>query len=341
MTGEMEAVLVKETGTKGDWNALKIGKTALPVLRSEEVLVRVEACSVNRADLLQRRGLYPPPPGASPVLGLDFAGTVWETGTKAKAWKRGDRVFGITAGGGYARYAAVHEDHPVPIPENLSFVEAAAAAEVFFTAYLNVFLEAGLKQGETLLLHGGGSGVGTAATQLAAQAGARVIVTAGSRDRVRRCLDLGASSVINYKEEDFAARAMELTRGEGVDVILDWIGAPYLQKHVRILKPRGRLVLIGLMGGNTGDIHLAPVLTKRLRIIGSVLRSQSVQEKAALTTSFKEKVLPLLASGAVRPVLHGVYPMEAVEEAHQLMKSGAHFGKLVLSWEKPGETQGP
>lgn len=334
MTGEMEAVLVKETSAKGDWNLLKIGKMPIPSIRPEEVLVQVEACSVNRADLLQRRGLYPPPSGVSPVLGLDFAGTVAEVGPKASGWKKGDRVFGIVAGGGYARYVAVHKDHLLAIPENLSFVEAAAAAEVFFTAHLNLFEEARLQAGETLFLHGGGSGVGTAAIQLARQAGAAVIITAGGPERIQRCLELGASFGINYKEEDFASRVMEFTRGQGVDVILDWIGAPYLQKHIRILRSGGRLVLIGLMGGNTGDIHLAPLLTKRLRIIGSVLRTRSVSEKAALTASFKEKVLPLLASGAVRPVIHAVYPFEAVEEAHLVMKSGAHFGKIVLSWQK-------
>jgi NADPH:quinone reductase len=328
----MDAVVIRESGTKGDWNTLLLGQVPRPSLKDGEVLVRVEACSVNRADLLQRRGLYPPPPGASAIMGLDFAGVVVEPSPDGNDWKPGDRVFGIVAGGGYGRFAAVAANHLVAIPKNLDFVGAAAAAEVFFTAFFNLFMEAQIKAGETLLLHGGGSGVGTAAIQLARAHQVTAIVTAGSPEKLARCLELGAAFGINYRTEDFAARALELTGGRGVDVILDWIGASYLGKHIEILKPRGRLVIIGLMGGNKAEIALAPLLTKRLRILGSVLRTQSGEEKTALARAFTRQVLPLLESGEVRPIVDRVYPVHDVEEAHQHMKENRHFGKIVLTW---------
>lgn len=327
----MSAVILREGAKKGEWNDLSLEMVEIPALEEGEALVQVEACSVNRADLLQRRGLYPPPPGASQVLGLDFAGFVVKR-PPSSALKESDRVFGIVAGGGYGRYVAVSANHLVPIPENLSFTEAAAAAEVFFTAYYNLFVQAGIKAGDALLLHGGGSGVGTAAIQLCASTGAMVIITAGSEDKVKRALDLGASAGINYKEEDFAERVLEITRGAGVDIILDWIGAPYLRKHLEILKTRGRLVIIGLMGGSAGEINLVPVVAKRLKVIGSVLRSQSREEKAEITRKFIETVLPLLKSGRVKPIIDRIFPMSEVEDAHRYLSKGEHFGKIVLTW---------
>jgi NADPH2:quinone reductase len=329
----MDAIVIQEPARKGDWNTLGLGRAPRPSPQAGEVLVRVEACSVNRADLLQRRGLYPPPPGASSIIGLDFAGVVVEKAPDVDGWHPGERVFGIIAGGGYGRYATVAANHLVSIPENLDFIAAAAAAEVFFTAFFNLFMEAQLKAGETLLVHGGGSGVGTAAIQLARAHGVTPITTAGSPEKVARCLDLGAAFGINYQTEDFAARVLEVTGGRGVDVILDWIGASYLSKHIEILRPKGRLVIIGLMGGHKGEIPLAPVLTKRLRIIGSVLRSQSQEEKAALTRAFTKQVRPLLESGKVRPIVDRVFPVQAVEDAHQYMKANRHFGKIVLEWK--------
>ena len=329
----MDAIVVQEPARKGDWNTLVLGRAPLPSPKAGEVLVRVEACSVNRADLLQRRGLYPPPPGASSIIGLDFAGVVVEKAPDVNGWDPGERVFGIIAGGGYGRYATVTANHLVSIPENLDFIAAAAAAEVFFTAFFNLFMEGQMKAGETLLVHGGGSGVGTAAIQLARAHGVTPITTAGSSEKMLRCLDLGAAFGINYQTEDFAARVLEVTGGRGVDVILDWIGASYLSKHIEILKPKGRLVIIGLMGGHKGEIALAPVLTKRLRIIGSVLRSQSQEEKAALTRAFTEQVRPLLESGKVRPIVDRVFPVQAVEDAHQYMRENRHFGKIVLEWK--------
>ncbi|MHC1742542.1 MAG: NAD(P)H-quinone oxidoreductase [Syntrophobacteraceae bacterium] len=328
----MDAAVILAPTVRGEWNALGIEQVPRPVLREGEALIQVEACSVNRADLLQRRGLYPPPPGASDIPGLDFSGYIVEMTAGVEGWRIGDRVLGITAGGGYGRYVAVPASHLVPIPTRLSFVEAAAVAEVFFTAFVNLFMEAGLRAGERVLIHGGGSGVGTAAIQLCRAAGVEAIVTVGAREKRERCLQLGASHTIVYKEEDFGAGVLDLTSGDGVEVVLDCIGAPYLDRHLRILKTGGRLVLIGLMGGSKSEIALDVVLTRRLHIIGSVLRSRSDAEKAVITDRFKDHVLPLLASGAVKPVIDRVFAMTEVELAHERMQAGEHFGKIVLTW---------
>ncbi len=328
----MPAIMVREGAKKGEWNELGLEMVAVPILKEGEALVQVEACSVNRADLLQRRGFYPPPPGASEVLGLDFAGFVVKVPPDS-AFRENDRVFGIVAGGGYGRYVAVPAEHLVPIPENLSFTEAAAAAEVFFTAYYNLFIQAGIKAADLLLLHGGGSGVGTAAIQLGAAIGAKVVITAGSEDKIKRALDLGAFAGINYKEEDFARRVLDITRGDGVDIVLDWIGASYLRKHLEILKTGGRLVIIGLMGGSAGEINLASLVSKRLKVIGSVLRSQSKEEKAEIAHGFIGTVLPLLKSGHVKPVIDRIFSIREAEDAHRYLSKGEHFGKIVLTWE--------
>lgn len=332
----MPAIIVQESGNRGDWHSLTLAHIARPVVQKKQVLVQVEACSVNRADLLQRRGLYPPPPHASPLLGLDFAGFVTSAGAKVSNRHVGDRVFGITAGGGYGRYLAVAADHLIAIPENLSFIEAAAAAEVFFTAFVNLFVEAEMQPKELLLLHGGGSGVGTAAIQLARAFAVRTIVTASSDDTLDACLKLGARHGINYRQHDFAEQVLALTNGQGVDAVLDFIGAPYLSRHLDLLRLQGRLILIGLMGGAAAEIQLGPVLNKRLRIIGSVLRSRSAEEKAMLTHAFTEQVRPLLASGEVRPIIDRIYPIQQVEEAHRYMLEGRRFGKIVLTWQEVG-----
>jgi NADPH:quinone reductase len=334
-TSHMPAVVVRESGTTGDWNLLELARVERPHAQPGEVLIQVEACSVNRADLLQRRGFYPPPNGASPLLGLDYSGFIVETAADVHDWHVGDRVFGIVAGGGYGRYLTARADHLVAIPENLSFVEAAATAEVFFAAFVNLFLEGELTAGETLLLHGGGSGVGTAAIQLARHAGAQIVITAGTAEKVHRCLELGAHHGINYREEDFAEVTNIITGGTGVDLVMDWVGAPYLKSHLELLKVRGRLVIMGLMGGNSAEVLLVPILTKRLRIIGSMLRNRRDQEKADITRDFRSQVLPLLAAGKVRPVVDRVFPMEEAEVAHLRMRNDEHFGKIVLTWQVP------
>lgn len=328
----MQAIVVRESGKRGDWNVLALEQVPSPQIAPGEVLVQVEACSVNRADLLQRRGLYPPPPGASSIMGLDFAGFIVETAPDVADWGVGDRVFGIVAGGGYGRLVAVASRHLVPVPEQLSFVEAAAAAEVFFTAFTNLFLEGHMQRGERLLIHGGASGVGTAAIQLARENGIETIISASTPEKIARCLELGAALGINYKDEDTFARVLEWTRGEGVDVVLDWMGASHLAGNLDVLRSRGRLIVIGLMGGNKGEIHMAPLLAKRLRIIGSILRSQSLEEKAGITAAFTQRVLPLLQSGRVHAVIDSIFPVHAVEEAHQMMRQGRHFGKILLTW---------
>lgn len=330
----MPAVLIQETGEPGSWNTLTLGHVPMPEPKSGEVLVQVEAFSVNRADLLQRRGLYPPPSGASSILGLDLAGYVVRRGSPDVLWSEGDRVFGIVAGGGYGRYAVVRADHLLPIPENLSFVEAAAAAEVFVVAYTTIFEEGRAEPGEALLVHGGGSGVGTAAIQLAKVRGLRVATTCGSDRKVEKCRALGTDLVVPYKHKDFADAVLSWTEGRGVDVIVDFIGAPYVEKHLKILASKGRLVLIGLMGGHQAACSLAPVLTKRIRIIGSVLRGRSDAEKAAILEQFRAQVLPLLEKGTVRPVVDRIFAVADVEAAHSYVRNSQHFGKVVVRWKE-------
>lgn len=338
MSKDMPAVLMWEEGSPGAWNSLRVGRVERPGTKAGEVLVQVEACSVNRADLLQRRGLYPPPPGASAILGLDFAGFIASVSSDVRAWHVGDRVFGIVPGGGYARYLTVPANQLLQIPSNLSFVEAAAAAEAFVAAHVNLTETGELKASETLLIHGGGSGVGTAAIQLARVMGARTIITAGTDQKVRRCMELGADFGINYRTEDFEDRVMQFTEGNGVDVILDWIGGPYHQKHLRLLGDRGRLVLMGLMGGSKAETLLDLIVSKRLRIVGSILRGRPDSERAVIMRNFRDQVLPLLGDGTLKPLIHGIFPIEEVEEAHQMMRESLHFGKIVLVWNAPHGT---
>ncbi len=323
----MKAVLVGDDADR----TLALGEAPTPEVGAEHVLVKVRATAVNRADLLQRRGLYPPPPGESDVLGLEAAGTVAEIGRDVSGWRVGDRVMALLGGGGYAEFVAVHQEMLLAIPPHLGFEEAAAIPEAFYTAFVNLVLEAGLAKGEHVLIHAGGSGVGTAAIQLARELKTRVFITAGSDDKIRRCVELGAEAGIDYKTEDFAARIAELTGGAGIDVALDAVGASYLAQHLRILRIRGRLVLIGLMGGTHAEIDLAAVVRKRLRIIGSVLRSRSLEEKIAITGAFKGQVMPLLVAQAVKPIVDSVYPVADVARAHEHVAANRNFGKVVLA----------
>jgi putative PIG3 family NAD(P)H quinone oxidoreductase len=285
---------------------------------------------VNRADLLQRQGMYPPPPGASPLLGLECAGEVIEVGTEARGPAVGDRVMALLCGGGYAEEVVVDAGSAMPVPESLSLTDAAAVPEVFLTVYLNVFRLAGLAEGGALLVHGGGSGIGTAAIQLAKEAGARVLVTAGSDAKCERCRELGADVAVNYREASFREAVAEATEGRGVDVVLDSIGAPYLADNLASLAVGGRLVLIGLMGGATAEVNLGALLMKRLSVIGSTLRARPNAEKAALARDFQARFGDALAAGRIRPIVDRILPMEKIADAHRAMKASEHFGKLVL-----------
>lgn len=323
----MRAVLIDQPG---DETVLRLGETEAPALVPGALRIRVAATAVNRADLLQRQGLYPPPPGASPILGLECAGEVVEVGPGVTDWRPGDRVMALLAGGGYAEEVVVDAGSAMRVPDALTLEQAAAVPEVFLTAYLNLFRLAGLREGGAALVHGGGSGVGTAAIQLVKAAGATVLVTAGSDEKCARCRELGADVAINYRTESFEARVREATGGRGVDVVLDPIGGPYLAPNLASLAVDGRLVLIGLMGGAKAEIALAPLLTRRLSLIGSTLRTRSAADKAAIVAGFVERFGADLAAGRIRPIVDRVLPLEAVAEAHRAMKASEHFGKIVL-----------
>ena len=314
---------------------LILGEAPDPEPGCGEVRIAVAATAVNRADLLQRRGLYPPPPGASEILGLECAGRVDRLGGGVTFPAIGERVMALLPGGGYAESVVVHAGSVMPAPRGLSLEEAAAIPEVFLTAYLNLFELGKASAGGWALVHGGSGGVGTAAIQLLKAEGVRAIVTCGSAERCAKCRRLGADVALDYREGPFAPRALEATGGGGVDVILDAVGAPYLEPNLRCLRPGGRLVLIGLMGGRRGEIDLGPVLTRRLEMVGSTLRGRSPEEKAGIVRRFRERFGERLESGAIGPVVDRVIPLERAEEAHGLVERGEAFGKIVLS-VRPG-----
>jgi putative PIG3 family NAD(P)H quinone oxidoreductase len=314
----------------GDESVLYLGDAEAPTVGSGELRIRVAATAVNRADLLQRQGHYPPPPGASPILGLECAGVVAELGAGVMGFAPGDRVMALLPGGGYAEEAVVHAGSVMRVPESLSLEEAAALPEVFLTAYLNLFELGGLAREGSALVHGGGSGVGTAAIQLAKASGARVFVTAGSPEKCARCLALGADLAIDYRRETFAERVRKATGGRGVDVVLDSIGAPYLAGNLGSLSTGGRLVMIGLMGGAQAEIPLGLLLARRLSLIGSTLRARPVAEKAAIVAGFVRRFGADLEAGRIRPVVDRVLPLAEAAAAHRAMKASEHFGKIVL-----------
>ena len=296
-----------------------------------ELLVRVRAAGVNRADCLQRAGTYPMPPGLGNVPGLEISGEIVDIGAGVEWFAPGDRVFGLVAEGGYAEYALVDAGLAVPIPENWSFVEGAAVIEVFCTANETVFELGGLREGQSILVHAGASGVGTAAVQMAKQVGATVHFTAGSRAKVDRVLALGADYGILYKTEDFVEEVLRNTRGEGVDVVEDFIGADYLARNLSVLKPAGTLLLVGLMGGQVTPFDLGGMLRKRLSIRGFTLRAQPVENKRAIVGRFRERWLPLLAAGSIRPIIHASVPFAEVRRAHEMMEADENFGKIILT----------
>ncbi len=296
-----------------------------------EILVAVEAAGVNRPDVMQRQGLYPPPKGAPDIPGLEIAGRVAACGAGVQRWRAGDRVAALVIGGGYAEYCLSHETHALPSPTNLTPVEAAAVPETFFTVWHNVFERGGLKSGETLLVHGGSSGIGTTAIQLAKAFGARVITTAGSAEKCAACRALGADLAVDYKSEDFVAATKSATDGRGADVILDMVGGDYIERNYEAAAVEGRIVQIGFQGSPRASVDFRRILLKRLHHTGSTLRSRSVADKAAIARAIEEKLWPLIAAGRVRPVIDRTFPLTAPAEAHARMESSAHIGKIVLT----------
>lgn len=323
----MKAILITQSGGP---EVLRYDEALAPEPGNGELLVRVHATAVNRADVLQRRGGYAPPPGASPILGLELAGEVVEP---VGGWNVGDRVMAVVTGGGYAEFATVPAGMAMRIPDAMSFEQAAAIPEVFLTAYLNLFTLGRLQQGESVLIHAGASGVGTAAIQLARAAGTRVFATAGSDEKLARCRELGAEVAINYKNEDFAERIRESTEGQGVHLILDFVGAPYWQSNLAALAIGGRLMLIGFLGGSREQLDLGPILLKSLTVAGTTLRRTPLDQKVALTEAFSAFAMPRFASGELQPIIHAVYPLQQAADAHRAMEASENIGKLILRVE--------
>lgn len=323
----MKAILFDEPCTA---DKLYIGEFPKPEVGEEEILVEVKAAALNRADILQRSGKYPPPQGARPILGLEIAGLVVETGSKVFKWKPGDRVFGLIPGGGYAQYAVIHEEMAMRIPDKLSFEQAAAIPEVFLTSYQALVWLAELKPAEYILIHAGASGVGTAAIQLAREIGAKIIITASSEKHFI-CKELGADLLIDYKTQSFKDVIMNVTNNYGVDIIIDFIGANYLKDNIDSLTRDGRLILLAtLTGGKVNEFDVRPILTKRLKIIGSTLRSRSLDYQIKLTKDFYDFAYDKIVSGRIRPVIDKIYDWKDVSEAHKRMEENKNIGKIVL-----------
>jgi tumor protein p53-inducible protein 3 len=301
-----------------------------PVYGPEEVLVTVKATAVNRADLSQARGNYPPPPGVTDILGLEMAGVIAAVGERVTGWQIGDRVCALLPGGGYAELAAVPQGLLLPVPDQWDFAQAAAVPEVWLTAFVNLFLEGGLQAGETVLIHAGASGVGTAAIQLAVQAGATPYVTAGNEEKLAACRALGATLAIHYQSEDFLAAVMSATDGRGVDLILDPVGGNYLERNARALAEYGRLVNIGLLGGAQGTLDMGLLLRRSLRLVGSRLRPRPLAEKIAITRQFEERFWPLLLDGRLRPIVDRHFPLPEAQAAHAYVAQNKNIGKVIL-----------
>ncbi len=331
MTAGLPAEMrVIEIARAGGPEVLVPGTRRVPVPAAGEILIRVRAAGVNRPDVLQRAGSYAPPPGASDLPGLEAAGEVAAVGPGGSSWAVGDLVCALLPGGGYAEYALTHQDHALPVPRGLGMVEAAALCETFFTVWTNVFDRGRLRAGESLLVHGGSSGIGTTAIQLARARGARVFTTVGTAQKAEVCRELGAELAVNYREEDFVAAVRAATGGRGVDVVLDMVGGDYLPRDVRALAPDGRLVMIAHQQGPLVELNFAQVMVKRLTITGSTLRPQSVEAKARIAAALRREVWPLLEAGRIAPVMDRRFPLEAAAEAHAWLERGDHVGKIVL-----------
>jgi NADPH2:quinone reductase len=325
----MKAVVITKPGSP---DVLQWLDRPVPEPGKGEVLLKVEAAGVNRPDVAQRKGYYPAPPGASQdVPGLEVSGTVVKTGTECRRWKSGDKICALISGGGYAEFCVAPEGQCLPVPHNLSFVEAASLPETVLTVWSNVFERGRLRRGESLLIHGGTSGIGVTAIQMAKAHGSSVYTTAGTDEKCKFCESLGADKAINYKSQSFKQELMKATSGKGVDVILDMVGGDYTQDNIDLLAEEGRLVLINFMKGDEVAIKLSQIMRKRLTITGSTLRARDLAFKLALASQVEEHVWPWLISGKLKPILSKVFPMSNAPEAHRLMESSAHIGKIVLS----------
>ncbi|NQU60958.1 MAG: NAD(P)H-quinone oxidoreductase [Rhodospirillales bacterium] len=330
MTAISETMNCIEISEPGGPEMLIPGTRPVPEPAAGEVLIKVEAAGVNRPDCIQRQGHYAPPEGVTDIPGLEVAGTIAAIGKDAGAWKTGDKVCALVAGGGYADFVAAPALQCLPIPGDLDMVEAAALPETFFTVWSNVFERAHLQPGEAFLVHGGSSGIGTTAIQIASKLGSRVITTAGSAEKCKVCLELGAERAVNYKEEDFVEAAKDFTSGRGVDVILDMVGGDYIPRNIKALGPDGRHVSIAFLCGSKVEVNFMPVMLKRLTMTGSTLRPQPIEQKGKIANVLIEKVWPLIAAGDIRPVIHATFPLNDATEAHRLMESSQHIGKIML-----------
>jgi NADPH2:quinone reductase len=327
----MKAIIITHPGGP---EVLQLAERPQPTYAPGEVLVHVMAAGINRPDVSQRKGNYPPPAGApTEIPGLEIAGIIAKVGANVTRWKVGDKVCALVWGGGYAEYCNVPEGQCLPIPDDLTFIEAASLPETFFTVWSNVFDRGSLKPGESLLVHGGSSGIGVAAIQMAVAMGSTVYVTAGSDEKCKFCEQLGAAKAINYKTENFADRIKDLTNGNGVDVILDMIGGDYTPANLQCLANDGRLVMINIMNGKDVGIDLSVVMRKRLVITGSMLRSREVAFKSAIARNLEKHIWPLIANGEIKAIVHDVFPADKAADAHRLMESSTHIGKIVLSFE--------
>ncbi len=328
MTEIMTAIEIAEPGGP---EVLRPVERPRPAPGVGELLIEVAAAGVNRPDVLQRQGGYPPPPGASDIPGLEVAGTVAALGPGAHGWQLGDPVCALVSGGGYAEYCVAPTAQCLPVPEGFDMTQAAALPETFFTVWTNVFQRGRLQAGARFLVHGGSSGIGTTAIQIAAARGARVFATAGTADKCAACERLGAERAINYRDEDFVAVVKDLTGGEGVDVILDMVGGDYIQRNIKALRTEGRIVFIAFLGGAKAEIDFLPLMLKRATLTGSTLRPRSVEQKSVITDELRAEVWPLLDAGRIAPVIDSSYPLADAADAHRRMDGGEHIGKIVLT----------
>ncbi|HBM84403.1 MAG TPA: NAD(P)H-quinone oxidoreductase [Halieaceae bacterium] len=324
----MQCIEISEPGAPA---VLKAAQREAPVARAGELLISVFAAGVNRPDVMQRLGLYPAPPGASDLPGLEVAGEVAAVGAGVTGWQVGDRVCALTNGGGYAEQAVAPAGQCLPVPAGMDFVAAAGLPETFFTVWTNVFMRGGLQTGESLLVHGGSSGIGTSAIQMARAMGATVYATAGSAEKCAACVELGADLAVNYRNDDFETVLQERTGGAGVDVILDMVGGDYINRNIRLAATDGRIVNIAFQGGFEAAVNFVPVLLKRLTLTASTLRPQSAEAKAAIAAQLLEHIWPRLESGDISPVIAATFPLQDAAAAHELMESSAHIGKIILT----------